>query len=364
MTRQCLILRTHRQDEEDEKLLGKMAEDVKAHPGISVAVHLNLPNDEEEVHVKTKEHWQKVCVELGVLFTCSYEVDYKKLFPWYRGAWYHSYCTFISAWRTLDSLLLPKEAGKKTNAQYWFVEYDARFVGSWFDLLEFNKDKAHDLLGTHVEAFTPSNWGWEAWRIPGENWEIPLVQRWKFFAAVMRVSHRLCAALEAKMDKYYGTLETFVPSICVQSFGSASLVNFDASLWNGETVRYCPPHCTAAEFRLFSSINKFPNWQNKLLHPVKTQSTQPASLLERQRQETQQMLDLSDKDSVTYYRQHVKDVLNELLLAAVAQHTGPGHEATHLQFLLQLSDEELLIYQRKKLRTRLQQLACCISNPT
>lgn len=237
-------------------------------------------------------HWRDLCEKHRAELTVSYESRTQKAHPWYRGAWYHNYMLHDAAWKQIrhqvsassqlnarnanrsgssSSIGISSSGGAATDSSgnnetgvtdkdrqlttpdkpfdyYWFVEYDARFVGSWLHLILACNPMSHDVIGTDVEPFQASNWGWEPWRIPGERWDMPLENRWRFFAPVMRQSHRFCAALAQSVEQTHGTYETYVASTCVKHFGTTSIANFPSCFWNKEGVRYSPTHCTGAEF--------------------------------------------------------------------------------------------------------------------
>lgn len=70
---------------------------------IKVALHLNLPDENEtEEHRTIREHWSSLCAALGVFLTVSYESQICSKCPWYRGAWYHSQYSFVSACESLQ----------------------------------------------------------------------------------------------------------------------------------------------------------------------------------------------------------------------------------------------------------------------
>lgn len=240
---------------------------------------------------------------------------------------------------------------------YWLIEYDARFAGSWRQFVEENSSRKEDLLGTHVAAFTPQNCGWEAWRIPGEHWDIPLLERWKFYAVVMRISHRMYCALRDNSTHTHGALETYVSSLCAKHFGPKSLADFDMKYWDGDSVRYIPTHCTAKEFAAFRLQ---PKNANRLFHPIKNESRIPLDQINRQRQEIQAILNLPDAVAVAYHRSQAERYKSELYGAASAQNQQLGPNAGNLESFIALPDAEILAQKRLQFEKQLEQLAAFV----
>ena len=276
-----------------------------------------------------------------------------------------------------------KSTNKAKDYCYWFIEYDARFLGSWLDLIRKNDVYPHDLLGTHVEPFSHTNWAWEAWRIPGEFWEIEMSKRWKFFAVITRLSHRLCDGLKEIMNKTHGALETYVPSQCVQLFGTSSLTNFDTCFWNPETVRYTPPHCNGKEYELLTAglcqqkagdniesvvglenvFEFLKKYKGFMLHPVKDISIIPASQLDRQKQEILASLALPNNMAVNECRRQYINYFKDAFVCSLKENknTQTSRDVQYLTNILCMNDQELLTHRRHRLELRLASLANCVS---
>lgn len=145
---------------------------------------------------------------------------------------------------------IPMLAFSRTRSydQYWFIEYDVQYTGSWQSLFSLTESSDADLLATEVTVpFKDETWNqWSTIDLPYER-----VAR--SYNPFYRVSHRVLDRVSAlTSDGYWAHNEVLLATIChhngwaVEDLNDLAQRNWGCPIYNIDTFTYRPVLPTSA----------------------------------------------------------------------------------------------------------------------
>ena len=245
---QCFIFRTHIYTDVHVSLVQEYIEQLDGY--CDVIVLLNV-KDKSDASVDIIRKWRRHNFNLCIF----YEQDLHLRYSHYKGAWLHCQYGFYECYVQYPNYNF-----------YWFCEYDTRFTGNIKTLLQAHEHQSQHLLGTHIQTYVESkDWYW--WTESHVNLDIPLINRYKYFPAICRLSSQLLSKLHQDNIMYYSVIESFIPSVCVKYFGETSISNLNSIYWNNHTMRFQPSHGDQQQY--INTILNNTKYANLLFHPIK-----------------------------------------------------------------------------------------------
>ncbi len=160
---------------------------------------------------------------------------------------------------------------------YWVIEYDVRFRGDWKKLFRHYQTSRADLLTCHIRKYREEpDWHWWGLRHPRK--EIPLVDRYRSFNPIYRISSEALSFIDRMhQEQWTGHYEELLPTLLFHNGFQLQDIGGTGSFVNqGDKNRFYIDNPKDYKGRLKKGTMRFrpsftkPGWRwNKLYHPVK-----------------------------------------------------------------------------------------------